>query len=260
MKIRFSKKSNSYWINDEISYSHENLTILFEFVRQTKLNLSAKLTNLPIISINLAYYDNCLSFYCDQRLDMGVRHRDTCWVKNCEDVVFIPSNDPQYSCLDKLYNLNTPNRMETFIKKSILKNSVTDEFGNSFIRYLPPLRFTIRDLVSKTLFRIKTKFGFRVSDRILKLVETIKTNGWLNSLSLIPHPSVLIYYRNYNVYGILTGRHRIGAVCYALRKKIIPNNQFISAVVISVPWGLVRTNVPHPSVKVCKQCIINYNS
>ena len=256
MIIKFSKKSNSYWVNDETSYSDQNLEVLFRFVRRTKHDLTANLSNVLINSIKLAHYDNCLSSYCDQRLDMGMRHQDTCWVKDCEDVVFIPSNDPRHSRLDKLYNLNNPNRLEAWIKKGILKNVVTDEYGNSFIRYLPPLRFTLRNLISRVWYQFKTKFNFRKSDRILEIVDSIRINGWLDSLSLRPHPSVLIYYRNYNVYGILTGRHRIGAACYALRKKMIPNDQFISAVVISVPWGLVRTNVPHPSVKGCEQCII----
>jgi hypothetical protein len=259
LKIRFSEKSNTYWINDETSYSDESLEVLLGFVRRTKNDLTANLSHLPINSIKLAHYDSCLSFYCDQRLDMGMRHRDTCWVKDCEDVVYIPSNDPRYSRLDKLYNLNTSGRLEAWIKKGIFKNVVKDVYGNSFVRYLPPLRFTLRDLISRMWYQFKTKFGLRKTDRILKIVDSIRINGWLSSLSLLPHPSVLIYYRKYNVYGILTGRHRIGAACYAVRKKIIPNDQFISAVVISVPWGLVRTNVPYPSVTGCDQCIIRCN-
>ena len=217
---------------------------------------NVRLASVKVSDLSLEYYDNCLVHYCRQSRDLGIRHKDTCWVRNCEDIVSLGPSPLSIKNVDLLYPMSKPyGVLARFIRWMAMKQVCFDEEGWAFIRFLPPLDFSVKAILIRARYFFLTIFNFRRRDRILDIVDSIIKHGWRNSRAIIPHPSVLIYHRLTNKFSVHTGRHRISAVRYLYDVGLVPSHLLLDAVVISVPWGPLRTGRPYPGTVRCENCL-----
>ena len=245
-----------YVVSDNIKLTEKSFIRFFEEASLLSKHNNAVLSSVEVGQLYLEYYDNCLANYCRQRKDLGIQHKDTCWIKNCEDII---SLGPQSFCKENvnlLYPKSRPNGLlSKFIRWCTFSMVRYDEDGWVFLRFLPPLDFTLKGLVVRIKYWIVTFTGLRGRDRVLDIVDSIIKHGWCNSRATWPHPSVLIYHRLTKKFSVHTGRHRIAAARYLYEEGRLSGNQIINAVVISVPWGAMRTGRPYPGVARCEECI-----
>lgn len=255
MKIRFDSSQKLYYVPDETELTASSFIDFFQQASLLARDEDAVLSSVKVGDLRLEYYDNCLSNYCKQTIDLGVQHKDTCWVRNCENVV---SLGPKPFCegnIQLLYPKSWQNGViYRVVRSSFLRRVRFDADGWAFLRFLPPLDFSIKGLFGRARYWFVTAVGLRARDRVLDVVESIQKNGWCNSLAIKPHPSVLIYHRSTGKISVHTGRHRIAAVRYLYDVGEVRAGLSLSAVLISVPWGPFRTGRPFPGVVRCENC------
>ena len=256
MLANFDSSSNFYVVADDIELTQKSYIQFFEEASLLPRQKNVRLASVKVSDLFLEYYDNCLVHYCRQTRDLGIRHKDTCWVRNCEDIVSLGLAPLSISNVDLLYPRSRPyDLLPRLIRWIAMKQVFVDEEGWAFIRYLPPLDFSVKALLIRARYFLLTISNLRRRDRILDIVDSIIKNGWDNSRAIIPHPSVLIFHRLTNKFSVHTGRHRIAAVRYLYDVDCVPSSLLLDAVVISVPWGPLRTGRPYPGTVRCENCL-----
>lgn len=219
--------------------------------------------------IQLGYYNRCLEHYCYERLNLGISHEQTCWIRYASKTYCLGRIDPSAKFDDiaiKLFMESLNERKNDFIAMSIYKayrrkpNIVHDlkkdeEGWLMFCSAIPiePLgkKDRIKDFCKNS---IKKTIGYDKGKRILKLIENIRINGWDNNLAKKPLCGVLGYSRKTKCYQVFTGKHRIAALKYLYSQGEISGSTFIEYPVITYPWGPWRHGRPHPDSPVCERC------
>ncbi|MDB4659645.1 hypothetical protein OAE57_01075 [Synechococcus sp. AH-551-C10] len=256
MLVNFDSSIKSYVVSDDVELTHKTFIQFFEEASLLPRRENIFLSSVTISELSLEYYDRCLAHYCKQTSHLGIRHKDTCWVKNCENIVSLGPSPFFAENVDLLYpKSNRKGLTAWFIRYYLLQKVIFDQEGWGFLRYLPPLDFSVKGLLIRAKHSFFTRFGIRNRDRVLDIVNSIIKEGWSNSLAISPHPSVLIYHRPTKKFSVHTGRHRIAALYYLYNSGRVPGNLLINAVILSVPWGPLRTGRPYPGIVRCDNCI-----
>ena len=255
MLVNFDSSRKSYVVSDDVLLTNKTFIQFFREASLLPRRENVILSSVTLSELSLEYYDNCLAHYCKQRNDLAVPHKDTCWVQNCEDIVSLGPSHLSASNIDLLYPKYKCNGLASrLIRWCMLKKVTFDREGWAFLRFLPPLDFSVKGLLIRARYWLITRFGIRTRDRVLDIVDSITNKGWSNSLAISPHPSVLIYHRPTEKFSVHTGRHRIAAAHYLYNSGKIPGSLLINVVVISVPWGPMRTARAYPGTIKCSNC------
>jgi hypothetical protein len=224
---------------------------------RVKENISFLMKKTYVSEIDLMYYDNCLSEYCFDILDNGVRHNNTCWVRQVENSIslgIITDNESLSQYLKKNQDL-FPELYNLFNKYPLLiEDIVKDDMGWLHFKHRLPVNLNNKEKVYMTLRKVLNYFNAGRRDRVLNTIDSIKKSGWNHNLSWSPDGSVFGYSRTSNKYMIFTGRHRIAAALYSYKNNYLHQDFHFKYPVISFPWEQLLTATPHPENNPCINC------
>jgi len=225
--------------------------------------------------LQTGYYDKCLEYYCYERLDLGIPHKETCWVRYAEKVFCIGRIAPNTELTDSMRNdilshlarqkhngvyqeICKMCRTITQARKCIKANS---EGWVMFYGDIPIrsgyLKNRIRDAARRLTRRI---FGTVEQDRVLNIVESIRRHGWDPELAYQPSCSLIGYSHSTKRFLMLTGRHRIAALRYLYSKGEVPGSIVLDYPVITYRWSDFLHGCKHPDISHCLNCTYSVSS
>lgn len=190
-------------------------------------------TTIRLDRIKTGYYDQCLERYIFERLNRNLSNKSTCWFAKAQNNKCIGWWNP-----DELYG---------------------EDEKNEFINNLISLgkNIDVRDMIPN-LERDKNGFIFYRSneiyeydDKIMKLVENIRSRGFCHSLISQP-PIIFGYSKKLKNFNVISGRHRIAALKYLVSQGEVNGLK-------KIPCHIVEYNcsslvVTRPYDEKCKTC------
>jgi len=252
---------------DDITWNE--IKILNKLVSRLRLNpLPPEYNKYPCIGeIKTGYYDRCLEHYCYQRLDKGLDDSQTCWTKNALQIHCVDRfSNPHRLTFEEKKNVvqRLGNDKKNFVFQSIVRQckkqpSIIDSIfcdsnGWVFIKgdfnILPNNSLDRAKVIVKK--KIRKLLKYPKNKNILSIINSVKKNGWNESMSSAPLCGVLGYSILEDKYHVLTGKHRIASMKYLLSRGYISPETRINYSVIRYKWGDWRQySAPYSTCQNC---------
>lgn len=213
-----------------------------------------------VVDIELGYYSGCLLRYAAELLDEGMSHSSTCWGAICERTIEMGyMDDPDMSSED--FIIGKAEDGDITAKKllgALKKGGIGPEnfqVVENWVKYTGP---NINELNwNGPYYRFKKRIRSIVkgdNDRVIKLIENIKKDGWQPNLAYGGKTGVLGLSSVDGKYMVFHGKHRLVALKYLIFKKLVSESTVLEYPVIRFNFPCWRQNVAPFKEKVCEGC------
>ena len=191
--------------------------------------------------IELGYYSGCLYNYIHEIRDLGKRHEDTCWFKNCENSVLLGYLDAQerinFSPLSYLETYNGKHKY--WVKKNLSSFDLRCvHIVDGWVKYNHPKSF---ELFNPTWLNIRRYCRNAIKgklDRSIMLLDTISREGFLEQNAYKAKNGVLGYSKNSKNFRVFHGKHRVAVTKYLVDKGKLPQD-------FRIKFPIVHYSFPH---------------
>jgi len=234
-----------------------------KFIRENPSTIP--INKIKLDKINTGYYDKCLEYYCYQSINLGLNDNETCWYQNGLNTHCLGKyGDKRNMSLDEKFDyfLKLGKEKENFIYYSIFKawkrnqglsnNLKIDNEG--WIYFNANIPYLNSGIKSKIKDKLRKALGYPKGKNILKIIKSIKKNGWDQNLASRPLGGVLGYSTILKKHHVITGKHRIASLKYLHSQDQIDGSTEIHYPIISYNWGNWKQWRPYPGFDLCDNC------
>lgn len=208
---------------------------LVKYLSENKCESSC-FSTVKVKDIILSNYSNCLLRYAKEVIEDGIKHYDTCWFKRWECSRLI---GPDHG-LDLQTECSNSELKDCKLLAKAFKNLNPYGFSvnDGWLRYtdleiekkLYPRLYQLRLMLSRLLRGRK--------DRICKLIETIKRDGFDESKAYGIKMGCLGFSKISNDFSVFHGKHRVVALRYLYETGFLSGNY-------ELKFPIIEYSMPH---------------
>lgn len=219
---------------------------------------------VPVASLRTGYPVRCLERYCHERLDLNVPHRDTCLHRVFERTFAVSRlSGGETSAFDPVKFMESLAGSESPISRSIHRNwradpSLADRLAldeQGWVIWHGEVRISdprpLRRFEQGVRRALRERIAGPRDDRVLKIVESIRRNGWQGRAASGSGGGVLGLRLRDNVVQPFHGKHRVAALCYLFNRGEISGETLVDFPVIAYQTDDWRTHRTHPLHPCC---------
>lgn len=236
--INFQKK-NRYFLLGKIKSLTDIDDSITKFTKKFEKGKKFKdlYKKISIKNINFHDYENQILNYCKDVLEKKIDNHQTNWIKNYQNLVCLGVIDKEHYTNDKKILKFFNKKKFIHMRKKIIRDFEANKRKNFYYKngWIFYNNKTTQNIIKERLKNIINfnNFTFKNYYRIVKVIESIKQNGWITKKSWKPHGSVLYLFRK--KYMILTGRHRLIALKYCYLNGYVKN--------IEIQFPILKGNI-----------------